>query len=175
MCGLTRRMTRTKKWLVGLVALAPFALVGAREAGFVEFHSYVTVSRAEHVSHLTRSEALSVRLAERSSESGQAVVTRTHREGQRFEVIRTQGEDSIVLTANLEPLELSGPYWLPLIKKGSCSWRAEVEGMDGELSGAIHGTIEFTLKGTCSLRHLQEWLMDQALDSVSESLEGELE
>lgn len=76
--------------------------------------------------------------------------------------------------ANLEAIELSGAYWLPLFKTGNCKYRVrlQVVGKDAVVyNGSLDGETELDFLGLCTVRTLKEVLGAEIAKRIIESLE----
>lgn len=79
------------------------------------------------------------------------------------------------LTASVEEVTLSGLYWLPLLKSGSCKYRVrlQVEGKDSLVyTGVLEGVTDFDYSGLCSVRTLKQSLGEQIALKVVRSVDG---
>jgi len=52
-------------------------------------------------------------------------------------------------SVDLERLDISGLYWLPLYKQGTCDFAASYR-LHGAVHGQVHGHIDCTVTGVCS-------------------------
>jgi hypothetical protein len=52
-------------------------------------------------------------------------------------------------SVDLERLDISGLYWLPLYKQGTCDFAASYH-LHGTVHGQVHGHIDCTVTGVCS-------------------------
>jgi hypothetical protein len=139
---LPKRRSRKWPWIVlGLLALLPVL----RETGLVNLDlyqfsstentesSYQSVTFAGFGGHAT--EAADVK-AKNQTVAAQAAA----------DALRDMHPSASV---DLERLDMSGLYWLPLYKQGTCDFAASYH-RHGAVHGQVHGHIDCTVTGVCS-------------------------
>jgi hypothetical protein len=80
-----------------------------------------------------------------------------------------------LITAVVKEFTLSGPYWLPLYKSGSCRYCIQVQfaGKDLlEYSGELTGATDFSFVGLSSVRNLKQKLVEEIAKEVVKTVEG---
>jgi hypothetical protein len=72
----------------------------------------------------------------------------------------------------VEKLETSGAYWLPLIKKGTSSYRVSVENrfFSDTYSADFTGDIDFEIYGLCTVKKLNGIIADKIAKIVVDSI-----
>ena len=79
------------------------------------------------------------------------------------------------VTATVKEFTLSGPYWLPVYKSGSCRYRVQVQFVGKDLlnySGELTGVTDFSLVGLSSVRELKQKLAEEIAKEVVKTVEG---
>jgi hypothetical protein len=78
------------------------------------------------------------------------------------------------VTASVEEVTLTGLYWLPFLKSGSCKYRVRLQfvGKDSIVyTGVLDGVTAFDYAGLCSIRTLKQSLGDEIATRVVKSVD----
>ncbi|HEV7681286.1 MAG TPA: hypothetical protein VGO68_04135 [Pyrinomonadaceae bacterium] len=82
---------------------------------------------------------------------------------------RLRQEPTII--AKLEAVDLSGRYWMPLVKNGNCKFRVRLQivGKDAIVyTGTMDGATDFDFSGLCPVRTLKELLAAEIAQRIIE-------
>lgn len=163
---------RKKYWAIAALVVLLFL---AREGGFVYWHLFQfyadseTQTRLHGISHLQTGG-----FTETTNNTNSTYNTQSANWGVGFrllggsplavdlkEEIQNNLNQQARVTAVVEDVQLAGPYWLPLLKNGSCQYRVRlrVVGKDSAVyTGVMNGVTNFYVSGVCSIRKLKQTL-----------------
>lgn len=93
------------------------------------------------------------------------------------EQLKKNFEHNERFNVEIQEVELSGLYWFPLYKAGSCKYQFYVESVGGKLiiyRGTAQGKIDFSVAGISSASEVKEKLSKQIAKIVIENVEKEI-
>jgi rRNA maturation protein Nop10 len=79
--------------------------------------------------------------------------------------------------ASVEEVALTGLYWLPFVKSGSCKYRVRLQfiGKDSIVyTGVLNGVTDFDTSGLCSVRTFKQTVTDEVAAGVVKSVENDV-
>jgi hypothetical protein len=163
---------RKKYWVIAALLALLFL---AREGGFVNWYLFQfnadseTQTLLHGIRHLQTGD-----YTETTNNTNSTYTTRAANWGLGFhllggsplavdlkEEIQNNLNKQTRVTAVVEEVQLAGPYWLPLLKRGSCKYRVrlQVVGEDSVVyTGVLNGVTNFYVSGVCSIRTFKQTL-----------------
>lgn len=178
-----------KKYLIvaSLVAL----LLLAREGGFVNWYLFRFNADSETQTLLQGNQYIqsggTFTYATRSKNVNSAFTTEGRSWGLGFQLlggsplavdlkeeIQNNLNQQTQVRASVEHVELTGLYWLPFIKSGSCKYRVrlQVAGNDSIVyAGVLNGVTDYDFSGLCSVRTLKQTLGSEIARRVVKSVD----
>ena len=185
-----RRTARSRKKVLTIVAVLALVLL-AREGGFFNLYlcsytanskthavfqgneltkedkededntaTYSQVTRDLQANHLTKSSQYGFDFSMFSSKPLAVDL--------QDEIQKRLGKESSII-ANLEAVELSGAYWMPLVKSGHCKFRVRLQivGQDATIyTGIMDGETDFDFSGFCPVRTLKALLAAEIAERI---------
>jgi hypothetical protein len=178
-----------KKYLV--VAVLAALLLLAREGGFV--NGYLFRINADSKTQIPLYGNQYIRSGDRATytELSKVVDSTFNTKGNRYglgfqmfgasplvvdlqEEIQNNLKKQTQISANVEEVALTGLYWLPFFKSGSCKYRVSLQfvGKDSIVyTGVLDGVTDFDSSGICSMRTLKQTLGDEIATRVVKSVD----
>jgi len=148
-----------KPWLIAVLVIVG---VGAsREFGWASLNAY-TSKLAEESDTTTRD------MGDKVFASTVTVNDASELDGHSVRAAVSQGGDDF--RGEITEFELSGPYWLPLIKSGELAYKARIT-RNGEVVGDASGTMTLKVWGLCSVYEFRK----QAHEAVEKNLHASIE
>jgi hypothetical protein len=133
-----------------------------REAGAFDFSLHSTTTTHNFTAGTSHPPAASDRGLEVELVDGS--VTQHH------VVHRASTEPPLSVKAEVTRFDLSGFYWLPLLKSAECSYEVQITSADGSVKGSIAGRIERKAFGLHSVRGFREGLHEELSKKVMSCL-----
>jgi len=177
---------RKKYWVIAALVVLLFL---GREGGFVYWHLFQFNAESETQTLLQGTRHFPTgEYTETTNNSNSTYTTQAANWGLGFrllggtpwavdlkEEIQNNLNKQTRVTAVVEEVELAGPYWLPLLKRGSCKYRVRlrVVGKDSAVyTGVMNGVTNFYVSGVCSIRKLKQTLGADIASTVVKSVDS---
>jgi hypothetical protein len=187
---LTNSKAKSKKKYLFVTALVVLLLL-AREGGFINWYLFHFNAKSKTQTPLYGNQYIqsgeAFTYTEMSKNLNSTFTTKGNNYGVGFQMfggsplsvdvqeeIQNSLKKQTQITASVEEITLTGFYWLPFFKSGSCKYRVHLQfvGKDSIVyTGVLDGSTEFDFSGVCSMRTLKQTLGDEIATRVVKSVD----